>query len=326
MIQKIRLHKFLKKLVSDAKLDFTNPEIQKNIKQYGVRINGHLVDNRLEWVTTQDKISIDHWPRREHGNPQLIEVIRENSNYAVLFKPPGLVVQPGAGHMSNNLMSWLAKHLDYTDGNPSDFNYGLVHRIDKDTQGLLLIAKNPASFVNYKDQFKQRSITKKYLAVVEGQMNEVISLQTFQARDKSQPTRLKGFWLETEAHHYDQKYRNALSRFEPLRYCEEANQTLVQIQIFTGRMHQIRLQAEMLHHPLSGDTKYHRVIEDTYPQKKVEKTKADIALMERDEFNSLVDLIFLPSKFQLLSNFLLFEDLDGSTVEVEYRSIESLLA
>jgi hypothetical protein len=133
---------------------------------------------------------------------------------------------------------------------------GLVHRLDKDTQGLLLVAKNLESFHQLQDQFRSRNVVKKYLAVVDGIVDQKIHLENWQARSLSNPIEQKFFWSETDAFGYSKDARHAESIIEPLFVCKEYNQSIIQVQIKTGRMHQIRIQCLALGFPLSNDKAY----------------------------------------------------------------------
>jgi 23S rRNA-/tRNA-specific pseudouridylate synthase len=136
---------------------------------------------------------------------------------------------------------------------------GLVHRLDKDTQGLLLVGKNLESFNFLQDQFRSRSVVKKYLAVVDGIVDQEIHIENWQARSLSNPIEQKFFWIESDAFGYSKEARHAESIITPLFVCAETNQTIIQIQIKTGRMHQIRIQCQALGFPLSNDKAYNNI-------------------------------------------------------------------
>jgi 23S rRNA-/tRNA-specific pseudouridylate synthase len=347
----IRLHKFLIDwLKVNSPAAYTVPEIKRNIVEFGVYVSGVLTHNQLEWVYPSQTIVLNNWPSREPGDLSKIKVIYEDTDCLVINKPVGLVVEPGAGHPRDNVVSWLLsnypeqdfkklygdssvedldeseKYYDdkdeisifnirswaamthqkpkklasnahivvgkmnrehqynmylrqekiqsrpYTFGalaggkvaQPLDeINYkklipvsGLVHRLDKDTQGLLLVAKNLDSFHYLQDQFRSRRVVKKYLAVVEGIVNQTIHLENWQARSLSNPIEQKFFWTEVDAFGYSKDARHAESIIQPLFVCKETNQSIIQIQIKTGRMHQIRIQCLALGFPLSNDKSY----------------------------------------------------------------------
>jgi 23S rRNA-/tRNA-specific pseudouridylate synthase len=345
----IRLHKFLIDwLKTNSPAAYTIPEIKRNIATFGVFVSGVLTHSQLEWVYPSQTIALNNWPSREPGDLSKIKVVYEDGDCLVINKPVGLVVEPGAGHPHDNVVSWLLENyleqdfkklygdddMELIDGSEryyddkdeiSIFNIrswaamthqkpkkpasnahivmgkmnrehqynmylrqekiqsrpytfgalaggkvemenkdykklipvsGLVHRLDKDTQGLLLVAKNLESFHKLQDQFRSRNVVKKYLAVVDGIVDQKIHLENWQARSLSNPIKQKFFWSETDAFGYSKDARHAESIIEPLFICPETNQSIIQIQIKTGRMHQIRIQCLSLGFPLSNDKAY----------------------------------------------------------------------
>jgi 23S rRNA-/tRNA-specific pseudouridylate synthase len=93
---KTRLHKKVWEYLQEINNhDYTNPEVQRNIENYGVEVAGIMVKKRLHWVFPGQCISIEHWPKREHGNFDEVKILFENDHCLVLFKPSGIVVQPG---------------------------------------------------------------------------------------------------------------------------------------------------------------------------------------------------------------------------------------
>lgn len=147
--------------------------------------------------------------------------------------------------------------------NPSNFkisnsnqNWLAAHRLDKDTQGLLLLAKGEANLDKLQNQFRARLVVKKYLAVVEGLVDQVWHVNNWQARDARSPVSQKFFWSQKEAKEYDALAKNAQSIIIPQVVCPSTGQSLIQIQILTGRMHQIRLQCQHLAFPLTKDSIY----------------------------------------------------------------------
>ncbi len=334
----IRLYKHLIDLAKSQDWNYTAPEIKRNIENYGTIVSGRTITRQLEWIYPEQTIDISHWPQREKADTSLIKVIYEDDNCLALFKPKGLVVEKGAGHQTDNLVQWLHQtypeqkftklyNLDqvnltlqtdheYAKNIKTDNGYtlpesGLVHRLDKDTQGLILIGKNPSSWKFLQDQFRSRQVIKKYLAVVDGIFEQVIEIDNWQSRDKSNPIKQRFFWTEQEAKDFDLESREAKSIFRPMYTCPEANQSLIQVQIFTGRMHQIRLQAEALGYPLSNDQVYNSEL------KKVNTAKAywpteKIHLLEMSsqqelnliDFKNIQHKVFGESKYCLLSNCL----------------------
>lgn len=238
-------------------------------------MSGELVRKRLQWVFPDENTDINHWPERGGGNLSDIQIVEETKNYLVVYKPHNLAVQPGTGHAQDNLVNWLIKHYPEQEQllYQSSFHQnrpeavveakevlnptaGLVHRLDKDAQGILLVARSLPMLDYFQDQFRNHTVKKKYLAVLGGLLGEEVEVKSWQVRDRRNPIRQKLFWSEVEAKNYDEKSRYAESTFRPKVQCPELNQTLVEVEIRTGRMHQIRLQTEGLGFPLVEDKVY----------------------------------------------------------------------
>jgi len=355
---KIRLHKLVSEKVTEENLEYTRPEIQKNIENYGVLVDETLVKNRLRWSYTFEKIKLDTWPKRQAGNFQDIKILKETQNYLVLFKPFGVVVESGVGHKNDNLLSWLEKELGNVNGKlrikneeskvtdkfhketqigtgqlkiksdlPTDLDYlkeslSLVHRLDKDTQGLLLVAKNEESLEFFQNQFRSRSVEKRYLAVVSGRLGNKFEVTNWQTRDKKQIIRQKFFESEKEALSYDLKARKAISIFRPIQFSKELNQTLVEVEIKTGRMHQIRLQAEALGFPLVADKVYNRQLKINFKSENIKEINLlkDPETLDDISFEKLKFEFFGGQEYCLLSNKLKFTDLDGTIIDLEYKN------
>jgi 23S rRNA pseudouridine1911/1915/1917 synthase len=259
----IRLHK----VVSDKNTEYNNPQIQKNIAALGVYVNGkpELITNRLEWVYGDDDINISHWPQKLYVPYSEIRIAKETSDYYLVYKPCGLPVQPGVGFLNHNLVSYLLQTypeqrqiMDSEIEGNHKISAGLVHRLDKDTEGLVIVAKSIEAHKKGQDAFRGREVYKEYLAVVEGRLEEVLDIKGWQVRDYRNPIRQKFLLTDTK----DEEARNNHSIFTPLAYDKDSNLTLVKAEIKTGRMHQIRLQAQAIGHPLYQDPMYHNKAEN----------------------------------------------------------------
>lgn len=260
---KTRLHKFISE---DPTLreEYTLGDIQNNIARYGVNIDGKAVYNRLQWVLPGQQIRLLDWPKRAKGDLTQIKIVDEQEGFIVLFKPAGVVVHPGAGHTQETLLDWLLRTIpgqrelmhNAAEIDNARISAGLVHRLDKDTAGLLLVAKSLDWHKQLQDLFRNRVVKKHYLAILQGQLNEAVEIKGWQCRDKRNPRYQKFFTNEKEAQWYDPQTRFSHSLFTPVRYDAVANQTLVDIEIFTGRMHQIRVQAKAVNMPILNDSIY----------------------------------------------------------------------
>lgn len=174
-----------------------------------------------------------------------IEIVYEDDTLVVVNKPAGLVVHPAAGNPSGTLANALAYHFQHLPGGGTGVRPGLVHRLDRDTSGLLVVAKTESALENLSDQFRDRTVYKSYVALVHGRM-EASSGKIDQplARDPSNRTRMAVV----------RGGRNALTLYRTRRGFDRF--TLLDVELKTGRTHQIRVHLTWLKHPVVGDETY----------------------------------------------------------------------
>ena len=180
--------------------------------------------------------------------PVPIDILYEDHDIIVVNKPPGIVVHPAPGHNSGTLVNALLYHCPGLEGVGRKIRPGIVHRLDKDTSGVMVVAKNAMAHQDLVLQFKSRSIKKKYLALVYGRM-------------ESESGRVK---LPIGRHPVDRKKMSTHSRKS--RMAETtwqirkrfARATLIEINLKTGRTHQIRVHCAAIKHPVVGDSVYGR--------------------------------------------------------------------
>jgi 23S rRNA pseudouridine1911/1915/1917 synthase len=178
--------------------------------------------------------------------PIPIDILNEDNDIIVLNKPPGIVVHPAPGHYSGTLVNALLYHCPGLEGIGGEIRPGIVHRLDKDTSGVMVVAKNSAAHQDLAQQFKSRSIKKIYLALVCG-------------RIESESGRIS---LPIGRHPVDRKKMSTHSRKS--RMAETtwqvrkrfAQATLLEISLKTGRTHQIRVHCAAMKHPVVGDPVY----------------------------------------------------------------------
>jgi RluA family pseudouridine synthase len=339
---KIRLHKYLVNWLKEQGLDsYTYPEVKRNIENYGVLFNGLLIKNQLQWITPSvDEVGLNDWPVRDTVNFDKVKILFETKDFVVLYKPVGMPVESGAGYLSQNLLTWLnSGDLDAFDRSltwDSKTKYAktkdeffLAHRLDKDTQGIIMVAKNKETLEFLQSQFKSRDVTKKYLAIVDGIVDQNYIINNWQSRDRVNPIKQKFFYTQSEAMNYDPESRYAKSIIQPQIICSESNQTLVQIEIKTGRMHQIRVQCENMGFPLTNDKVYNSNIEfdqrtfESNDDNKMFLPLKEIKVLNEKEFQDSKAKIFGDAEYCLLSNeleimlpderlakFVVFDDLD----------------
>jgi 23S rRNA pseudouridine1911/1915/1917 synthase len=172
-----------------------------------------------------------------------LKIVYEDADLLVVDKPPGLVVHPGAGVPDGTLMNGLLAHSPALAGVP---RAGIVHRLDKDTSGLLVVAKNVSAQANLAAQLAGRSVSRVYLAVVQGDPRASGSIDAPVGRDSRVRTRMA----------VTRRGKEARTNFRVLeRYGHAA---LVECRLDTGRTHQIRVHFQHIRHPLVGDPVYRR--------------------------------------------------------------------
>ena len=174
-----------------------------------------------------------------------LEIVYQDEDVAVVNKPQGMVVHPSAGHTSGTLVNALMYHIKDLSGINGVLRPGIVHRIDKDTSGLLMIAKNDQAHVALADELKDKKSLRKYWAIVHGNLPNdrgVIEAPIGRSEKdrKKQAVTAKG--------------KPALTRFQVLERFGDFS--LVELQLETGRTHQIRVHMAYIGHPVAGDEVY----------------------------------------------------------------------
>ncbi|MCI6690562.1 MAG: RluA family pseudouridine synthase [Clostridiaceae bacterium] len=240
-----RLDKFLSAMLPDQSRSY----LQKIIKDGNVLVNGEPKKSsyRLE---DGDEVTADlpelKSPDIEPENIPL-DILYEDDSILMVNKPKGMVVHPSAGHYTGTLVNAVLWHCQ---GQLSGINGvsrpGIVHRIDKDTTGVLVVCKNDAAHNAVAAQLKEHSITRKYRAIVHGVIKE--DEGTVDAPIGRHPTERKKMASGVKNGKRAVTHYRVLERFQGYTY--------VECQLETGRTHQIRVHMASIHHPLLGDTVY----------------------------------------------------------------------
>ena len=174
-----------------------------------------------------------------------LEILYQDDDLAVVVKPCGMVVHPAAGNEDGTMVNALLHHLDSLGGIGGELRPGIVHRLDKDTSGLLLVAKNDAAQLALSRQLQERQMEKHYRALVDGLMKEPSGrVEAPIARSRKDRKKMA----------VDPEGREAVTEWTVL--AEGRGVTLLDVHILTGRTHQIRVHMKHLGHPVCGDPIY----------------------------------------------------------------------
>lgn len=174
-----------------------------------------------------------------------LEILYQDEDLAVVVKPCGMVVHPAAGNPDGTLVNALLFHLDQLSGIGGEMRPGIVHRLDKDTSGLMLVAKNDNAHAFLSQQLAERKMEKHYRAVVFGKMKETQGvIEAPIARSKTDRKKMA----------IDKEGRYALTEWKLLK--QMPDRALLDVHIITGRTHQIRVHMQSIGHPVLGDVIY----------------------------------------------------------------------
>lgn len=234
--------------LSDLYENFSRSHLQKLIKDGNVLINDEIKKPSYK-VRLGDKVTIKAAEEKEIViQPQNIEldIIWEDENMAIVNKPSGMLTHPTALETENTLVNALlykyGENLSDINGN---FRRGILHRLDRNTSGLLMIAKNNPAHELLAKQLKERLITKKYLAIVKGVLKQDSGIIDFPiGRNPHQPSKMT----------VTEDGKPSLTEFKVLKRFKDA--TYLELNLKTGRTHQIRVHLSYLHHPIINDSLY----------------------------------------------------------------------
>jgi len=235
------------KLLSDINPDISRSQIQSWITKDLVKVNGESVKANYK-CSAKDDIT---WSIPEVEPLQItaeaiaLDIVYEDSDLIVVNKPRGMVVHPSAGHQSGTLVNALMSHCDDLSGINGVERPGIVHRIDKDTSGLLVAAKNDQAHIYLSEQLAAKQVKRKYEAIVHGEIaHETGMIDAPIGRDPKDRQR-----MGVVAHG-----KPAITHFTVLKHYPDY--TYLECQLETGRTHQIRVHMKYIEHPLVGDPKY----------------------------------------------------------------------
>ena len=250
--EKIRIDKYL----SDN-TEFTRNKIQKLIDNGNILVNGKSAKSSYK-VSNNDDITIVDEEEDINIKPENIEIdiVYEDEDVIVVNKPSGMVVHPAPGNYSGTLVNALmykSKNLSTLNG---EFRPGIVHRIDKDTSGLLIVAKNDKAHAILSDELKNKKIKRKYIALVDGIINhDTGTIDAPIGRDINDRKKMCVTNINS---------KDAITHFTVIDRLNKA--TFLECILDTGRTHQIRVHMKYINHPIVNDPVYNKNIYGDFGQ------------------------------------------------------------
>ncbi|AJC96426.1 RluA family pseudouridine synthase [Staphylococcus hyicus] len=235
------------KVLPQFNSDWSRSQIQDWIKEGQVKVNNKVVKSNYK-VKLNDNIVVTEAELIEADiKPENLEldIYYEDEDVAIVYKPKGMVVHPSAGHYSGTLVNGLMYQIKDLSGINGEIRPGIVHRIDKDTSGLLMVAKNDVAHRHLVDQLMAKTVTRKYTALVHGHIpHEFGTIEAPIGRNQN----------DRQSMAVVDNGKEAITHFNVIENFK--NYTLVECQLETGRTHQIRVHMKYIGYPLVGDPKY----------------------------------------------------------------------
>lgn len=235
--------------ISSVDTQLSRTMIQKLIQEKNIKVNGKIVKASYK-VISGDEIEMEiPEPKEINLKPQNIplDVIYEDNDIIVINKPKGMVVHPANGNPDGTVVNAvMALCKDSLSGIGGEVRPGIVHRLDKNTSGIMIIAKNDKAHINLSEQLKNHEVKKTYIALVRGIINEnEATINMPISRSKNDRKKMA----------VNRDGKNAITHFKVLgRY--KNKYTLLKVNIETGRTHQIRVHLSHIGHPVIGDDVY----------------------------------------------------------------------
>jgi 23S rRNA pseudouridine1911/1915/1917 synthase len=236
------------KVLSAVNTDWSRSQVQAWIKDNVVKVNGKAPKGNYK-VKLDDEIIVEIpevQPLDILPEEMNLDIYFEDSDVLVVNKPKGMVVHPAPGHVTGTLVNGLMAHCTDLSGINGVMRPGIVHRIDKDTSGLLMVAKNDMAHESLVNQLVEKSVVRRYVALVHGVIpHDKGTIDAPIGRDKQERQSM----TVTE-----ENSKHAVTHFHVLERFNDF--TLVECQLETGRTHQIRVHMKYIGFPLAGDPKY----------------------------------------------------------------------
>jgi len=239
----------LDRYVTERFAELTREQAQRLIAGGYIRVNDRVAKAGLR-LKTGDRLAVSLPPPAPSSLlPEAIplNILYEDDDLLVIDKPAGLAVHPAPGHPAHTLVNAVLAHLSELPETDDWRRPGIVHRLDKDTSGLMLVAKNSAAHLNLSGQFKARSVVKAYLTLVRGKLTPDSGLiEAPIGRDRRHRERMTVV--------AEDKGREARTKYNVIRHLD--NYTLLEVRPETGRTHQIRVHLGAIGFPVVGDKIY----------------------------------------------------------------------
>lgn len=241
------------------KNEFSRSFFQRLIASDMVKVNGQVMKKASYSVRSGDEIDVMFpEPVKLDLEPENIplDIVYEDKDLAVINKPQGMVVHPACGNYSGTLVNALLWHCKDLSGINSALRPGIVHRLDKDTSGLIVIAKNDVAHISLAQQIKEKSAHRQYVALVDNCFNTTEGMiETGYGRNPNDRLKMAVFPLPSP--NVDSNIRYARTDYTVLEQFKGTdNYALVQCKLYTGRTHQIRVHMAYIKHPVVGDPVY----------------------------------------------------------------------
>lgn len=235
------------KLLPEFNTEWSRTQMQDWIKEGLVNVNGKVIKSNYK-TKLNDKIIVSEKEIVEADiKPENLNLnfYYEDDDVAIVYKPKGMVVHPSAGHYTGTLVNGLMYQMKDLSGINGEIRPGIVHRIDKDTSGLLMIAKNDVAHRSLVEQLIDKSVTRKYIALVHGNIpHDYGTVDAPIGRNKN----------DRQSMAVVDDGKDAITHFNVLEHFNKY--TLIECQLETGRTHQIRVHMKYIGYPLVGDPKY----------------------------------------------------------------------
>ncbi|EJJ6370056.1 RluA family pseudouridine synthase [Staphylococcus pseudintermedius] len=235
------------KILPEFNSEWSRSQLQEWIKEGLIEVNGKAVKSnyklklgdRIE-ITEKEVVEADI--QAENLN---LDIYYEDDDVAIVYKPKGMVVHPSPGHYSGTLVNGLMYQIKNLSGINGEIRPGIVHRIDKDTSGLLMVAENDVAHRSLVEQLMAKTVKRKYIALVHGHIpHEFGTIDAPIGRNKN----------DRQSMAVVDDGKEAVTHFNVIETFK--NYTLVECELETGRTHQIRVHMKYIGYPLVGDPKY----------------------------------------------------------------------